>query len=62
MVRVQLPLQMIGQIVVMALLTSPCFAGPQFVDGATLSGYDAHWLTMEQLPAALPKPPSPATP
>jgi YHS domain-containing protein len=41
MVRVKLPMQMIGQIAVMALLTSPSFAGPQFVDGAALSGYDA---------------------
>lgn len=37
----QLPMQMIGQIVVMVLLTSPSFAGQQFVDGAALSGYDA---------------------
>ena len=46
MVRVKLPvqvigMQVIGQIAVMALLTSPSFAGPQFVDGAALSGYDA---------------------
>ena len=41
MVRVQLPMQVIGQIVLMALLTSPGFAGQQFVDGAALSGYDA---------------------
>jgi YHS domain-containing protein len=41
MIRMQLPMQMIGQIVVMALLTSPGFAGQQFVDGAALSGYDA---------------------
>jgi YHS domain-containing protein len=41
MIRVQLPMQMIGQIAVMALLTSPGFAGQQFVDGAALSGYDA---------------------
>jgi YHS domain-containing protein len=41
MVRVQLPMRVIGQIVVMALLTSPSFAGQQFVDGAALSGYDA---------------------
>src|SRR5471032_536025 len=41
MIRTQLPMQMIGQIVVMALLTSPGFAGQQFVDGAALSGYDA---------------------
>ena len=37
----KIALQMIGQIVVMALLTSPSFAGPQFVDGAALSDYDA---------------------
>ena len=41
MVRVKLPVQMIGQMVVTALLTSSSFAGPQFVDGAALSGYDA---------------------
>jgi YHS domain-containing protein len=41
MVRVQRPKRVIGQIVVMVLLTSPGFAGQQFVDGAALSGYDA---------------------
>lgn len=41
MIRMQLPMQFIGQIVVMALLTSPGFAGQQFVDGAALSGFDA---------------------
>lgn len=40
-VRMRLTMQMIGQIVVMTLLTSPGLAGPQFVDGAALSGYDA---------------------
>jgi YHS domain-containing protein len=41
MVWVQRPMQAIGQIVLMALLISPGFAGQQFVDGAALSGYDA---------------------
>jgi YHS domain-containing protein len=37
----QLAKKVIGQAAAMALLTSPAFAGPQFVDGAALSGYDA---------------------
>lgn len=37
----QLRIRTICQIVVIALLTSPSFAGQQFVDGAALSGYDA---------------------
>ena len=41
MVRMQLPMRVIGQVVVVALLASPSHAGPQFVDGAALSGYDA---------------------
>ena len=41
MVRMQLSMQVIGQMMVMALLTLPCFAGPQFVDGAAVSGFDA---------------------
>jgi YHS domain-containing protein len=41
MIQVQLPVRVIGRMVGMALLTSPCFAGQQFVDGAALSGYDA---------------------
>ena len=40
MVRMQLPMRVIGNVMVMALLTSPSFVGPQFVDGAALSGYD----------------------
>jgi hypothetical protein len=41
MIRRQLSMQKFGPIVVMAMLTSPGFAGQQFVDGAALSGYDA---------------------
>ena len=41
MVRMQLPMWVIGQVVVAALLVSPSHAGPQFVDGATPFGYDA---------------------
>ena len=41
MVQMKLPMQVIGQIVAMAVLTSPSLAGQQFVDDAALSGYDA---------------------
>ena len=37
----KLPARLVGQIVMLACLASPSFAGPQFVDGAALSGYDA---------------------
>jgi len=41
MVWMNLSTRVAGQILGMALLMSPGFAGPQFVDGAALSGYDA---------------------